>query len=116
MRRRTHLAEAVCLALVGLMNSEVASALQSQTQDSTTTQAKERPRVGGPDSVEVQLEEDAKAKVSAFHAEVLQPYFGWKKRLQDKGGPSFSVDYSTVFLGATPLLSKLAIREVGSTS
>jgi porin len=62
-----------------------------------------RPRFGGPDSVETRLEKDAEVE-GLFHTRLREPYRDFKKRLAEKTGLSFGLDYSTVFLAASESL------------
>ena len=61
---------------------------------------------GGPDQVEKQLAEDAEEKQPFFELGFLNSYFDFKDNLKESSGLSFSVDYTSVFLGANESLDK----------
>lgn len=53
---------------------------------------------GGPDTVENLIEDDAKKTGALFEERVTQPWFDWKKKMQQEYGLSLGVDYSAVYL------------------
>jgi porin len=53
------------------------------------------PHFGGPDAVENQLRSDREVEKSLLHR-----YYDWKGRLDERHGLTFSIDYSSVYLGA----------------
>jgi porin len=59
--------------------------------------------VGGPDRVENQIESDAAPKDPLLYSMFgfLDPWHGYKKRLNEDSGFSVGLDYSSVFLGAS---------------
>jgi len=71
-------------------------AVPSAAQESIGTSGA-GPRFGGPDAVGNQLREDAEID----RPTLFERWFEWKDGLTEKHGFSFSVDYSSAFLGAT---------------
>jgi porin len=59
------------------------------------------PRFGGPDSVQDQLDDDARSKDSLTGKNLLQGYDDWKARLRSERGLSFTLDYTAGMLAAT---------------
>jgi len=56
-----------------------------------------RPRLGGPSTVENQLESDRGAReIDLPEIPFLKPYFDWKDNLADKFGFRFGIDYTPV--------------------
>ncbi len=55
---------------------------------------------GSPDTVENTIEDDARSVGALIKERVTQPWFDWKKRLQEDTGFSFGVDYSAVALSS----------------
>ena len=47
---------------------------------------KRRPRLGGPDAVENQLETDREEKDVLYESKLLKPYFEWQASLKEKHG------------------------------
>ncbi len=83
----------VILALLMLADSPVLAAAESSGDEA------QRPGLGGPRSVETQIESDrATREIKLYEAPFLKPYFGWKDELADKHGFSFGIDYTAVGL------------------
>lgn len=61
------------------------------------------PSLGGPQSVENQIESD-RAKRQLYEIPFLKPYYDWKDELAEKYGFSFGVDYTAVGLKASDSL------------
>jgi porin len=55
---------------------------------------------GGPDAVENVISDDAKPISALIKERVTDPWFEWKKGLQEETGFSFGVDYSSLLLTA----------------
>ena len=53
---------------------------------------------GGPDAVENIIEEDAKKKGGFITERITQPWFDWKKHMQQDYGLALGIDYSGVYL------------------
>ena len=53
---------------------------------------------GGPDAVENTIEDDAARVPSMVEERLLEPWFQWKKGLQDDHGFSFGLDYTPLYL------------------
>ena len=53
---------------------------------------------GGPDAVENLIEDDAKKTGALIEERITQPWFDWKKKMQQEYGLSLGVDYSAVYL------------------
>ena len=56
---------------------------------------------GSPNAVENQIADDAALTGSVFGDRLVQPWFDWKGRLQEKHGFGLGVDYTAVFLKAS---------------
>jgi porin len=56
---------------------------------------------GGPDAVENRIADDAKPISALVKERVLEPWFEWKKGLQEDNGVSFGIDYSSLALAAS---------------
>ncbi len=78
-----------------------AEAEQEVGEDQAAQERPRRPRFGGPDQVENQLEEDAASKEPLVQFDFLKPYLDFKERLKESLGFSFGVDYTAVYLKAT---------------
>ncbi len=74
---------------------------QEAGEDQEVPERERRPRFGGPDQVENQPEEDAASKEPLVQFDFLKPYLDFKKRLKERSGFSFGVDYTAVYLRAT---------------
>ena len=57
-------------------------------------------RFGSPDQVDNQIAEDKSSISWVFKERLVEPYFEWKKNLQEKYGLGFGVDYTGVYLKA----------------
>ncbi len=56
---------------------------------------------GGPDQVDNTIGNDDETVSRIVERRVYEPWFEWKKGLQEKHGLAFSVDYSLAWLGAS---------------
>jgi porin len=56
------------------------------------------PGFGGPNATENIISEDAAEKGGFVKRRITQPWFDWKKKIQDEHGLSLGVDYSGVYL------------------
>jgi len=56
------------------------------------------PAFGGPNATENIIAEDAEEKGGFVKKRITQPWFDWKKKIQDEHGLSLGVDYSGVYL------------------
>lgn len=81
----------------------IAMALPVTAQEDvqTDTGSERVRRFGGPDQVENQITEDETSVSRVVEKRLVEPYFEWKKSLQEKYGLSFGVDYSAVYLKAS---------------
>jgi porin len=70
----------------------------------TTSSFDEVPTFGGPDAVENQIADDAKPISALVKERMLDPWFEWKKGLQEDTGISFGIDYSSLALAASDSL------------
>ncbi len=103
------------LMVLALMSPLHATAQQSEPQEASTSQKQNDPssapptqgraKFSGPDSVDRQLEEDAKPGQPLFQPDFLQSYFDLKGNLKEKTGLNFGVDYSGVYLWASESLN-----------
>jgi porin len=75
-------------------------------QESKTSDEARRPRLGGPNAVENQLESDRAEKDVLYESKLLKPYFEWQASLKEKYGFSFGIDYTAAFLKATDSLPR----------
>lgn len=70
---------------------------------------KGRPRLGGPTSVPSQLEEDDLVKKPAVRFpsidKALQPWFDWKKEINEKYNLQIGLDYVSLYQGASDSLT-----------
>ena len=64
----------------------------------------ERPRFGGPDSVEQVIEEDRTRRGGFMETEVLDPFKDWQSGLEEDHGFSFGADYSALTVHASDVL------------
>ncbi len=65
----------------------------------TSDAPERRPRLGGPQAVQNQIELDRRTRKTELYAiPFLQPYFGWKDELARKYGFAFAFDYTPVVL------------------
>ena len=74
------------------------------TKDETEN-TKTSSRIGSPDAVENQLQEDAQVN-PLFELKFLQPYRDFKAKLKENIGLDFGFDYTAVWLGSTDSLAK----------
>ena len=56
---------------------------------------------GGPDQVDNTIANDDETVSGIIEGNIYEPWFEWKKGLQEKHGLSFSIDYSLAWLGAS---------------
>lgn len=108
---RLRLASTAFVFLTAALSAGAPTALAQETEeepeprqvddDQEAQEPPGRPRFGGPDQVENQLEEDAAPKEPLIRLDFLQPYLDFKQRLKESSGFSFGVDYSAVYLGGT---------------
>ena len=86
-----------------------AQSQQTQTPfvdgSSTLQQSSTRQQFGGPNSVPGQLAEEARIAETLGDRTRFQNYFDWKDCLREKRGLSFSVDYTSVLIGASNTLN-----------
>ena len=112
---------ASCLAVGLIVSRPPTSSAQSVDEAATTesssreSQTKEEPGAddkassparagrgfGGPDQVDNLIADDEETISRLIERRLLDPYFGWKERLQEKHGLSFGIDYSMAYLGAS---------------
>jgi len=65
----------------------------------------QRPRLGGPQAIENQIESDRAARdLDLFEIPLLKPYFDWKDNLADKFGFRFGIDYTPIGLKSSDSL------------
>ena len=73
-------------------------------QESKPSEEARRPRLGGPDAVENQMETDRAEKDALYEFKFLKPYFDWQARNKEKHGFSIGLDYTGVYLKASDSL------------
>ena len=56
---------------------------------------------GGPNATENVIADDAQEKGALVKIRIAQPWFDWKRKIQDEYGISLGVDYSGVYLQST---------------
>ena len=71
----------------------------SRSDDDATS--RDRRGFGGPDQVDNTIAIDDETSSRLIEKRVVEPWFEWKKRLQEKHGFSFGIDYSTAWLEAS---------------
>jgi porin len=91
-----------CAFLVFL--SIVSIPIFSLAASDNPTDQDRRPRLGGPDAVENQMESDRAEKDKLYELEFLKPYYDWKDRLKNETGFTFGLDYTSVYLKASDSL------------
>ncbi len=65
----------------------------------------QRPRLGGPQAIENQIESDRAARdLDLFEIPILKPYFAWKDDLADEFGFRFGIDYTPIGLKSSDSL------------
>jgi len=103
----------VCLLMLGAVWALPASVQSSETKKGLD--AAEAPEqgngsalgIGGPASVPGQLDKDREAKGAvSLRPDLLERYFGFKKRVEDMHGFSFGFDYNALFQAATDSLGE----------
>jgi len=72
----------------------------AQEESQAETGSERKRRFGGPDQVDNQIIEDESSVSWLLKERLVEPYFEWKKSLQEKYGLSFGVDYTGVYLKA----------------
>ena len=82
-------------AAVGM--GPLAEAQDSEQSASTASSRSREPTFGGPDQVDNQIANDEASTSRIIRERLLDPYFAWKKNLQEKRGISLSVDYSAAY-------------------
>ncbi len=70
----------------GAETEKKAEAEQETAENQEAQERPRRPRFGGPDQVENQLEEDAAPKEPLIQLDFLQPYLDFKQRLKESSG------------------------------
>ena len=77
---------------------------QGFAQESKPSEEARRPRLGGPDAVENQMETDRAEKDALYEFKFLKPYFDWQARTKEKYGFSIGLDYTAAYLKASDSL------------
>ncbi len=70
----------------------------SGSEEETTPRSGEHRWFGSPNQVDNQIADDEASISRVIKRRLVEPYFEWKKRLQEKHGLSFAVDYSMAYL------------------
>lgn len=74
------------------------------TEEASTTESVptsgQQPGFGSPDQVDNQIANDEASTSRIITSRLFDPYFAWKKKLQEERGLSLSVDYSAAYLSA----------------
>jgi hypothetical protein len=99
---------AVALGLAGLGLASPSRAQEAESteppageaDDAGSSQSRSRG-FGGPDQVDNTIANDEETVSRIIERKIYEPWFEWKKGLQEKHGLSFSVDYSLAWLGAS---------------
>ena len=91
------------LVVLGLLAwGAVAAAQDDPKDDDPAGQSQGGSRgFGGPDQVDNTLANDDESVSRIVEKNIYEPWFDWKKGLQENYGLSFSVDYSAAWLSAT---------------
>lgn len=84
-------------------NSELNETKQTnEVSETVNSNGKQGGGFGGPDTVENLLADDAAEKQGLIKDKaLLQPWFDWKKSLQEDYGLSFGIDYSSAFFATS---------------
>jgi hypothetical protein len=69
-------------------------------EESSTSPQSNRPKLGGPDAIENQMESDRIERGVLIESSLFKPYFAWKEGISNRGGPSLGTDYTSVYLSA----------------
>ena len=71
-------------------------------QEQSTSKASDEspPRFGSPDQVDNLIEADESSISRTIEKRLSEPYFKWKKSIQEKYGLAFGVDYSMAYAAA----------------
>jgi porin len=93
-------------ALLFLASSAVIAQESADLKTSTASSETElvqstKPQFGGPDQVDNLISEDQKTTSRIVEKPLIEPYLQWKKKIQEKHGLSFGIDYSAVYLAAS---------------
>ena len=103
MRRPSSISGAVAvflLCLASLATAQEDSSGAPETDEASEPEVKPR-RVGGPDQVDNTIADDDASISRVVERSLFEPYFAWKKRLKEKTGIGFGIDYSTASLAAS---------------
>jgi porin len=73
----------------------------SATEEPADSDGRDRGGFGGPDQVDQQITQDDESRGSLVERTLYDPYFDWKKGLQEKYGLSFGFDYSAALLASS---------------
>jgi len=81
----------------------VTVAIPSLAQDQSLSKAENEspPRFGSPDQVDNLIEADESSISRTIEKRAFEPYFQWKKGVQEKYGLAFGVDYSMAYAAAS---------------
>jgi porin len=88
----------------GLLITIVATLVVStpvSAEESSASPQSNRPKLGGPDAIENQMESDRIKSDVLFESTLFKPYFAWKQGISNGGGPSLGSDYTSVYLDAS---------------
>ena len=80
---------------------ETTQQTSDRAQEDNATESGATRRIGGPDQVDNTIADDDASISRVFERRLYEPYFGWKKRLKEKTGLGFGIDYSTAYLAAS---------------
>jgi len=78
----------------------------AQTDKQATDTLLTRKMIGGPSRIETQLKIDAVEKKSLFEFNLFNPYFNFKKEVNQTTGLAFGFDYSTQYFIASESLGE----------
>ena len=108
-KTRAQFSSMVRFAWIGiffLVCNQIATAQQTTAGQTGAVQPKfesgtrTAPQFGGPDQVDNQIAEDEASVSRVVEERLLEPWFQWKKGIQEEHGLSFGVDYTTALLTA----------------
>ena len=95
------LAVAAIVSLPTYGQDEGTSTEKGSSEAGSESSAGRSATFGGPDQVDNQIANDQASTSRLVKDRLIDPYFAWKKRLQEKRGLALSFDYSAVYWKAS---------------
>lgn len=89
------------LSTAAILVMTVSTPALTQERSQSKTGIEFPPRFGSPDQVDNRIEEDESSISTIIEQRLSEPYFQWKKKLQENYGLAFGVDYSMAYATAS---------------